>query len=524
MKTALDCYGRGKQKESSADEYIVNSYYSRERFICPECGEFVHLRRSKYSNYFAHYKKQDTSAECDRRVDGVPTDSIYERIGLPLYIRHGVAKETYELYMGFKALPQSIMEIAEKNKIRLSIDGKATYIVNQERFSVDGTVLVPIHHIPRYEQKYIVSYSPVDKACLLIKHWSDYADGFSYSGGFFSISGQGGRKIRHGDSISTDVEYYWVKKDKYLPNLPGLITLGSGKLVLDDSTWFVNRVFISSDVSDIAFERTATYIRENLQLYLLEKEPKYIPIWPPLIKQEDEYIVEQNRKKIYGSVMSGNENPKTYIYKGVISVPTEVEYKNKLLAIDVDSNDFLINIDRKYVSGGTRFRLDKHEFETLEPQLYIQSGSDNVEIESQSIEIDYIPECILGIENKVFILINSKGDIQVTDNSKGIFDFKCLSSGDTLYILSATYLKTIIKIKNNEEKKCSYSNEELLLKQIQLFKNHEKAFLPSRLKMQLINVSWKNKKLQDYFSDCIQRNVISVPLIRFLEGMLNERN
>lgn len=57
MKTALDCYSREKQKESSADEYMVSSYYSRERFICPKCGEFVHLRRSKYSNYFAHYKR-----------------------------------------------------------------------------------------------------------------------------------------------------------------------------------------------------------------------------------------------------------------------------------------------------------------------------------------------------------------------------------------------------------------------------------------------------------------------------------
>lgn len=144
MKTALDCYGRGKQKECNADEYIVGSVYSRDRFICPECGESVHLRRSKYSNYFAHYKRQNTSAECDRRVDGVPTDSIYERIGLPIYLRNGAVKGTFELSLGFKALPRSLMEDAEKSKLQVSIDGESSYLVNRERFSEESTVLIPM--------------------------------------------------------------------------------------------------------------------------------------------------------------------------------------------------------------------------------------------------------------------------------------------------------------------------------------------------------------------------------------------
>lgn len=158
MKTALDCYGRGKQKECNADEYIVGSVYSRDRFICPECGESVHLRRSKYSNYFAHYKRQNTSAECDRRVDGVPTDSIYEWIGLPIYLRHGAVKGTFELSLGFKALPRSLMEDAEKSKLQVSIDGESSYLVNRERFSEECTVLIPMADI-----------IPYDRQCNLIK-------------------------------------------------------------------------------------------------------------------------------------------------------------------------------------------------------------------------------------------------------------------------------------------------------------------------------------------------------------------
>lgn len=47
MKTALDFYARGKQKEANADEYDRSRYYSRDRFICPECGEAVHLTGSR---------------------------------------------------------------------------------------------------------------------------------------------------------------------------------------------------------------------------------------------------------------------------------------------------------------------------------------------------------------------------------------------------------------------------------------------------------------------------------------------
>ena len=52
MKTAIDFYERGKLKEANADDYNRLSYYPRNRFICPECGEPVHLTGSKYSKFF----------------------------------------------------------------------------------------------------------------------------------------------------------------------------------------------------------------------------------------------------------------------------------------------------------------------------------------------------------------------------------------------------------------------------------------------------------------------------------------
>ena len=46
MKTAIDRYERGKQREANADDYDRRYSYSSTRFICPECGEFVHLTGS----------------------------------------------------------------------------------------------------------------------------------------------------------------------------------------------------------------------------------------------------------------------------------------------------------------------------------------------------------------------------------------------------------------------------------------------------------------------------------------------
>lgn len=521
MKTALDCYTRGKQKESSADDYILGSFYSRERFICPECGEFVHLKRSKYSNYFAHYKKSETSAECDRRVDGVQTDSIYERMGLPIYIRHGALKDYYELYLGFKSLPASIMDQAITNKIRLSIDGKITYSINRERFSDEETVLISIKHIPRLERRYSIVYSPADKARSIIKHWSDFADGFSNSGSLFTISDHGGRKIRHGDIISTDVEYYWVKRDNYIPlSLPGLHMREHGKLLLENSYWYVFKGFFSSNISDKEFERLTSYLRDYLKVYLLEKEPKYVPLWPPLIKQEDSYLVEPGKRKIYGCIISGNDEPKMYIYKGVMATPAEIVSRDKLLAVKVESSDCLVNIDRKYISGGTRFKVSAYEMASDELPMNIVCDDYTLDVENQILEINDIPNVINNIDNKLLVVVKKTGEIRTFDNRKALFDIHELEFGDTIYVLTSTCLRGIIKI-TKKDIKSSLIDESIIEKKLYLLKASNHAVLPSKLRAKLISVEWKNKEIERYIKKCLGDNKVPMPLISLLEEVVD---
>ena len=145
MKTAIDFYD--KEKEANADDYDRSLFYSKERFICPECGYSVHLTGRKNNNYFSHYKKSADSAECDRRVDGDPIDSVYKRIGLPLYLKSINSKE-FQLYMAFKPVSETILDKATKDNVKITIDNKSVFQINNERFSNDSITLIPIDFIP----------------------------------------------------------------------------------------------------------------------------------------------------------------------------------------------------------------------------------------------------------------------------------------------------------------------------------------------------------------------------------------
>lgn len=521
MKTALDYYSRGKQKESNADDYNVNSYYHRGRFICPECGEDVHLRKSKYSNYFAHYKKTDATVECDRRIVGMQADSIYERMGIPMYIRHSSSKGYYNLYLGFKALPQSVMDDAEKINIAMTIDGKNRYLINRERFSMENMVLVPVKHIPPAEHKYNIYYSPADKAKYVVKHWSNFSDGFSFAGSLFTVTDQGGRKIRHGDNISTDVEYYWVRRDKFIPHrIPGIHMREHGRLVIDDENWYVFKGYFSSNISDREFERLTAYLKSQLQVYLLEKEPKFIPLWPPLIRQEDSYLIDSRCHEIYGYVSSGNDDPKVYIYRGATAVPEEIPYNNRILSVKVNSVELLINIDRKYISGGFRLGINNSQLVSEVSPIELVFDEQNMRIENRTVELSTIPNEIKNIENLSFVIVRENGEITFIDKIEE-FPTEKLNQGDYIYILSGMWIKRIIHIKK-EDNNVSHINEKLIENKILTNNGTAYAVLPHKLRAKLMRIEWENKTINKYFDECLNNNKIPIYLIGVLEEVLHD--
>lgn len=346
MKIAIDCYARGKQREANADEYSRARLHYQGRFICPECGESVYLTGNKDSNHFAHYKKTDVSAQCDLRVDGLPTQSVYERIGLPLYLRKGDNSD-FKLFMGFRTLPAGVLEQAEKNNLSFRIiNTNQKYKITRERFINDRTTLIPILHIPLGQSKYQLKYSPQIYSANVLRYWSDEADGFSYEGALFSVTGLGGKKVRHGDTISTDTEYYWVRKNASLPSdISGINMKRVGDLILKDIKYHVFQGTFDSSISDMEFNRLTIYLRKILKVHLLEKQPEFIPVWPPCLKTENGYNAKKKDRWLYGRVESGNDDPKMYVYRGIDAIPEQADLNADIAKVLIAATDTYISIE-----------------------------------------------------------------------------------------------------------------------------------------------------------------------------------
>lgn len=523
MKTALDFYARGKQKEANADEYDRSRYYSRDRFICPECGEAVHLTGSRYSNHFAHFKKSDVSAECDRRVDGSPTDSVYERIGLPIYIRKNATGDFY-LYMGFKALPPGLMEKAIKESISVKIDGRNTYRINTERFSCDGTALIPLDYIPLSGHKYHLYYEPVNKAYAVSQHWSDYADRFSYEGAIFTVTEQGGKKIRHGDSITTDEMYYWVRRQPQLPSfIPGIEMKKCGRLILKDNVLNVFCGSFSSELSDAEFSYLTSYLRSNLKIHLLEKQPEFVPIWPPVVKTEDGYIINNREQSVYGYVVSGNDNPRIYVYQGIRKIPDELVSANHLTCVRVWDQEALVNIDRKYVSSGTLLLKRSRNIISNDADVYELIDDECVALEKGNICRDCNKILFQSGHQTDFILIRKSGRIE-KNGGIGEYIFEDLQDGDLIYVLQNRLLISILAISIEKQQENLTISDEELFRLFRKFNGTKKVKLPHKIRIQIYEIQEKVTMSKNYLDDMLKSNSISTAMIKVLEEILNEQN
>lgn len=519
MKTALDYYARGKQREVNANEYNRDWDYGRERFICPECGEAVHLTGNKDSNYFAHYKKSDLFVECDRRVDGTLTTSIYVRMGLPIYLRKD-NEDKFSLHLGFKALSERILSKAISESILVKMDGKHTYKVNEERFSCASTSLIPLDYIPASGQSYRISFEPENKADIVLQHWSDHTDRFLYEGMIFTVSERGGKKIHCGDSISTDVEYYWVRRQKIIPSLvPGIQMELCGEIILKNEKLNVFRGIFSSTLSNAQFGVLTSFLRNSLKIHLLEKQPEFIPIWPPVIRTEEGYI--RKEKSIYGYIRSGNEEPKVYIYEGINKIPKEILLDRKLLRIDMQEETTLVNIDRKYVSSGTMFWKRNRKITGKGMGVYKLCNTEYISI--GACETDIVSqEYVLKADNYTeYFLIRKNGEIE-RKIGVGAVLFEKLQTDDSIVCLQAGCIKYIFFVSSNAEIVDTEILDKRIYQDFQLYASKKEVILPVELRKKLMKNQERFSIARKYIDYALKYNCIPSVMIKILEEMLDE--
>ncbi len=362
MRFAIDRYAVGTEKEVSASEFEGQSYIParKERFYCPECGELVYIRNGQYNvSHFYHQEKTSRTPECDKRVDGRSELTISQRVGLPLFITQ-IGSENFQLSIGFPALGSKTLDNAAKFDCTVKISSYQQYRtvkVNQSNFLSDNTTLIPIDFIPLYGRNYSISIEGRTPLYDLQRKWSDYADGFESNGAIFSYSETGGKKVRRGDSISTNRYYYAVVKNDFLYH-SSISQTTIGKVIINKTVFKIIKFQIDVSVdSKRDFTLISSYMKSNFGVWLLECPPELIPVWPPVV-QQDYMIPVKSDSNVVCVVSSGNDEPNVYSYSGNAVYREKVKTISKgIHTVELSLGLFptVLSVDRKYVGREVTF-------------------------------------------------------------------------------------------------------------------------------------------------------------------------
>lgn len=363
MKYAIDRYGIGVEIEVDADDF-ENQYYIPQRltrFFCPECNEIVFYRKKggNQPNKFYHQKRNDRTPECDRRVDGRSNLTISQRLGLPLFITQ-ISTGNFQLNIGFPALGNKTLENAAKSDCIVKISSYQQYRtikVDQSSFLSDNTTLVPVNFIPLHGKNYSISIEGRTQIFDLQRKWSDYADGFETKGAIFTYSETGGKKIRRGDSISTNRNYYAVVRNDFL-KYPQIIQTEIGKIIISNTPFKVIKFSIDVSVANEQIFKTINFdLKSKFGVWLLERQPELIPVWPPVV-QQDYMIPVKNDSNVICVVSSGNAEPSVFSYSGNTVYRKDVKTVSKSIhtvELSIGLYPTIISVDRKYAGREVSF-------------------------------------------------------------------------------------------------------------------------------------------------------------------------
>lgn len=443
MKTAICAYELGKEKEISAN--IFKNKYEAEgyKFICPECGEQVSFVEKEKTKYFKHHKETEISKECDKRVKGSKNLTVYEKLGLPLYLRKNCNGDYYFSIL-FKKIPtKAFLACKEKDSYieiydKFNIKEYERFYLNRGKFLEDESNFITISTLPKNSSRLYIRYSESSVENILKKYWSNYINcPLPINGALFSAEENEGKIIRPWENISTYTEYYWVKKSKKIIPYEEIKMEKVGKICLKGITYNVFKCSFNVNLENRkTYKRIANYLEENLNVILLEKKSNIYPIWPPCVKSNDGYEVNKVTK-VYNKVLSSNDNPKVYSYRksliNALNIKVDHMGKEKISAIDATYEEVLINVDRKVTSTGIIIR--KNELSDVKEDRILINLENGDSIKGK-IELndtrDITIESLCDIN---LIKVGNGGKVEEFDK-KNNFKIKDVKFGDRYFLLS----------------------------------------------------------------------------------------
>ena len=529
MKTALDNYSLGKQKEVFASDFENTMRYQSGRFQCPVCGEDVILVIPKErAKYFKHYKRTDTSMECDRRINTYEQLNIYDRIGLSVYLKN--RNNEYFFAIQFRAITNIDIDFCMKKNGYIEIvddifqHSYAKFKINRINFIPNEVSYLRIDRFPSYKNRLVIRYSDKSIQKELTQKWPEYINyPIPKYGAFFSYEKNKGKIIRAGDSIATYTKYYWVNKlSNYEISQYSCSSIKQvGNIKYNGDLYHVFVVEFNVSVNDIsAFRKLSHYLESDYKLRLLDKDATIRPIWPPCIKTSVGYNSFQSNK-IINRIVSPNDEPMVFMfpYPFIRSCNYHItEYgRNDIQTIQTTSYGTLINIDKKLSSQGILYENKNINFPDFKPMLidnesnelhgsYVRDDLEDLSFESQKglnvIKIDK--------DNIVYILKTLDKNITISNIKKG----------DQYFFLNHLYNVADIKIQITEDEiEESKTDEEKLLNLMNKYCVSNEVIIPITIRKKLLNLLAKstNKKIEKIINSYLNKNSIPVVIMNYLK-------
>lgn len=468
MDTAISLQFVGKQKEVSAGDFAKKRNFSKGMFICPECGEDVFLRMGdKQKNSFAHFKRSEIYQDCELRVDGGSNLSIYERLGVPLYLTkskmHG-----YELNIGLKAINKDMLESASKAKAYVEIKvGKNSKRINIDhyKFSTDTINLFKINQYPEFNNSFHIQYENLPSS---INKWADFIDPVLKAGILFSINSNVGKSIRHGDTIYSDEVYLWLSPKKL--NKDDLLeknTEFDGEIVLNNTTHYIYKVIFIKNEKDLSnIKQLSRELQTRLKVVLLDSKNKINILWPPSIKTEDGYLASA-KGRVHNVIESVNSEPDIYMYQDDgYKYPKKLNSTFRegiiLLNYNISDNETQLNIDRKITSTGINILYAHHEYNGEDIQLRDRVTTESISTQHHTDDLKFELTTNVKLES---LIIDTNKRINTIKHRANSIKWRELNYGNVIYLLNNKNVIAKIHIEQqNHQLSFSYDKIEQLSK------------------------------------------------------------
>ncbi|MGH2087539.1 hypothetical protein ACRCJZ_08260 [Aerococcus urinaeequi] len=516
MDTAISLHEVGRQKEVFAKDFNKRRKYARGTFICPECGEDVVLRMSeKQKSYFAHYMHNKSYKDCDLRVDGNSNLTIYERLGIPLYLTaskmHG-----YELNIGLKSISHDQLTISERENAYFEVFfGKDSKRINVNRFNFEPRELnlFKINQYPVNEKPFVIQYRNLPSS---IDKWANFIDPVLEAGILFSINSNIGKSIRHGDTIYLDEEYLWLSPRKlWKNNILEENTEFIDEIVLNNESHYIYKVvFIKNEKDYSKFFQLAHVLYEKLKVVLLESKNKIHFIWPPSIKTEEGYIVSA-KGRVHNVVHGVDEKPTIYTYRDNGYREPEklklIHYKNfNYLNYNLSENETQLNMDRKITSTGINISFKYQEY--IGRDIQVIDNKKGVELSQEYQTNDLGIELITNVKLNS-LLIDSHKNMKAERYNDTLVNLREINLGDTLYLFNNDNIVTKISISNKERFINLSINEIKYLSQMP----QKKVTLTKKNREKIYNLISKDHNFKYIFRTILKTNKIPYRIHQLLK-------